>query len=120
MLVLAFGMNDGGKTTEAFIANIKTIVDRVLAANPDCEIALVGTMRPHDETTYYKNQHLQEAALYELAKSYKNVDVIPMTSVHDSVLTQKRYFDMTGNNVNHAGDFLVRIYAQTILEVLVG
>ena len=120
MLVLAFGMNDGGKTTEAFIKNIKTIVDRVLAANPDCEIALIGTMLPHDETTYYKNQHLQEAALYELAKSYKNVDVIPMTSVHDSVLTQTRYFDMTGNNVNHAGDFLVRIYAQTILEVLVG
>ena len=120
LLVLAFGMNDGGKTTAQFIANIKTIVDRVLAANPDCEIALIATMLPHAETTYFKNQDLQEAALYELAKSYKNVDVIPMTSVHASVLGVKRYFDMTGNNVNHAGDFLVRIYAQTILETIVG
>ena len=51
---------------------------------------------------------------------FKNVDVIPMTSVHASVLGVKRYFDMTGNNVNHAGDFLVRIYAQTILETIVG
>lgn len=120
LLVLAFGMNDGSKTIEAFIKNTKTMVDRVLAANPDCEIALVGTMLPHAETTYFKNQDLQEAALYELAKSYKNVDVIPMTSVHASVLGVKRYFDMTGNNVNHAGDFLVRIYAQTILETIVG
>ena len=120
LLVLAFGMNDGGKTIEAFIKNTKTIVDRVLAANPDCEIALIATMLPHAETTYYKNQYLQEAALYELANNYKNVDVIPMTSVHSSVLGVKRYFDMTGNNVNHAGDFLVRIYAQTILETIVG
>ena len=118
LLILAFGMNDGGKTTEKYISNTKTIIDRVLAANPNCEIALIATMLPHSETTYYKNQYLQEAALYELAKSYSNVDVIPMTSVHSSVLTQKRYFDMTGNNVNHPNDFLIRLYAQTVLQTI--
>ena len=118
LLVLAFGMNDGSKTTEKFIANLKTIIDRVLAANPDCEIAVIGTMLPHSETTYYKNQNLQEAALYELSRSYGNVDVIPMTSVHSSILEHKRYFDMTGNNVNHPNDFLIRIYAQTILRTI--
>ena len=120
LLVLAFGMNDGGKTTEAFIKNTKTIIDKVLAANPDCEIAVIGTMLPHSETTYYKNQYLQEAALYEMAKSYANVDVVPVTSAHSSILEHKRYYDMTGNNVNHANDFLIRVYAQTILEVLIG
>ena len=111
-------MNDGGKTTEKYISNTKTIIDRVLAANPNCEIALIATMLPHSETTYYKNQYLQEAALYELAKSYSNVDVIPMTSVHSSVLTQKRYFDMTGNNVNHPNDFFARCHAQQVLASL--
>ena len=120
LLVLGFGMNDGGKTTEKFVANIKTIIDRVLAANPDCEIALIGTMLPHSETTYWKGQYLQEAALGELAKGYTNIDIVPVTSVHASILNQKRYFDMTGNNVNHPNDFLIRVYAQTILEVLVG
>lgn len=120
LLVLAFGMNDGGKSTEQFVANTKTMVDKVLAANPDCEILVIGTMLPHSETSYYKNQNLQEAGLYEMAKSYNNVDVVPMTSVHSSVLAHKRYFDMTGNNVNHPNDFLIRLYAQTILETLIG
>lgn len=120
LLVLAFGMNDGGKSTEQFVANTRTMVDKVLAANPDCEILVIGTMLPHSATTYYKNQDLQEAGLYEMVKSYKSVDVVPMTSVHSSILKHKRYFDMTGNNVNHANDFLIRAYAQTILEVLVG
>ena len=124
LLVLAFGMNDGSNIpangVEKFIKNTKTMVDRVLAANPDCEIVLIATMLPHSETTYYKDQYLHEAELYKLAESYNNVDVIPMTSVHSSVLTKKRYFDMTGNNVNHANDFLVRLYAQTVLRTLLG
>lgn len=120
LLVLAFGMNDGGKSTEQFVANTRTMVDKVLAANPDCEILVVGTMLPHSATTYYKNQDLQEAGLYEMVKSYKSVDVVPMTSVHSSILKHKRYFDMTGNNVNHANDFLIRLYAQTIIRTIVG
>ena len=120
LLVLAFGMNDGGKSIEQFVANTKTMVDKVLTANPDCEILVIGTMLPHSETTYYRNQYLQEAKLYEMVKSYNNVDVVPMTSAHSSVLAHKRYFDMTGNNVNHANDFLIRIYAQTILRTLIG
>ena len=120
LVVLGFGMNDGKKSTEAFAANIKKMVDGILAKNPDCEIALIGTMLPHSETVYYRDQHLQEAALCGLAKSYTNVDVIPMTSVHKSLLEHKRYFDMTGNNVNHPNDFLIRVYAQTILKVLIG
>jgi lysophospholipase L1-like esterase len=120
LLVLAFGMNDGGKQISDFIKNTKTMIDKVLAANPDCEIAVIATMLPHDKTTYYKNQYQQEAALIEMAKSYSNVDVIPMTSVHSSILEYKRYYDMTGNNVNHPNDFLIRVYAQTILETVLG
>ena len=120
LLVLAFGMNDGGKSTDQFIANTRTMIDKVLAANPDCEILVIGTMLPHSETTYFKNQYLQEAGLYEMAKSYKSVDVVPMTSMHSSILEHKRYFDMTGNNVNHPNDFLIRAYAQTILKTIIG
>jgi len=120
LVVLAFGMNDGGKSPQNFISGIKTMTDGILAKNPDCEIALVATMLPHKETTYYANQYLQEDALKKFAEKYECVDVVPMTSVHTSLLEQKRYFDMTGNNVNHPNDFLIRVYAQTILEVLAG
>jgi hypothetical protein len=40
--------------------------------------------------------------------------------MHTTLLESKRYYDMTGNNVNHPNDFLARMYAQTILEVMIG
>jgi lysophospholipase L1-like esterase len=120
LVVLGFGMNDGGKSVEKFVSNEQKIIDGILAKNPDCEIAVIATMLPHSETTYWKNQNEQEAELADMVKPYANVDIVPMTSVHASILTQKRYFDMTGNNVNHPNDFLIRVYAQTILETLLG
>ena len=41
-----------------------------------------------------------------------------MTAVHESLLQRKRYADMTGNNINHANDYLARVYAQTLLKTL--
>ncbi len=120
LVVLGFGMNDGSKAIDKFVSNEKTIIDGILSKNPDCEIAVIGTMLPHSETTYYKNQNLQEAALAKMTKGYANVDIVPMTSVHSSLLEHKRYFDMTGNNVNHPNDFLIRVYAQTVLETIIG
>ena len=35
-----------------------------------------------------------------------------------ALLEKKRFFDMTGNNVNHPNDFLASVYAQTILKIL--
>lgn len=120
LVVLAFGMNDGSKTDDGFASNIKKIIDGILAKNPDCEIAVVSTMLPNEETTVYQNQYLFENVLINLAKKYEQVDVVPMTSVHKSLLERKRFYDMSSNNHNHPSDFLVRIYAQTILEVLAG
>ena len=120
LLVLGFGMNDINTSVENFILRTKTIVDGVLAANPDCEIVLIGSMLPNEIWKWYGNQYLFEDALIGLAESYDNVDVAKMTSVHRSLLTGKRFVDMTSNNGNHPNDFLIRVYAQTILKLLVG
>jgi len=121
MVILGFGMNDGSKLPSAYEANMQRLVDEILRAHPDCEIVLLATMLPHFRlTNFYKNQHLFEERLYKIAEEYDNVDVVPMTSIHTSLLEHKRYYDMTGNNVNHPSDFLVRIYAQSILEVILG
>ena len=39
-------------------------------------------------------------------------------SAHDHILRRKRYFDMTGNNVNHPNDFLARLMAQTVVATV--
>ena len=48
------------------------------------------------------------------------VVVADMTTFHEALLAQKRYCDMTGNNVNHPNDFLARAYAQVLFQTVVG
>jgi len=38
--------------------------------------------------------------------------------MHLDLLKRKAFKDMSGNNINHPNDFLIRIYAQTILSAL--
>jgi hypothetical protein len=38
--------------------------------------------------------------------------------VHAELLLHKRYIDITGNNVNHPNDFLIRWYFQMVSSLL--
>ena len=49
----------------------------------------------------------------------KGIAFADVRKVHKFMLQHKRFIDMTGNNVNHPNDFLIRIYAQTVLQKLV-
>ena len=50
---------------------------------------------------------------------YEGVAVAKMTDMHLHLLSLKRYWDMTGNNINHPNDFLARVYAQVVAQMLV-
>lgn len=121
LMILAFGMNDPDKTGEVFADYVKAILDKFFAACPDCPVAVVSTMLPHFRLKgFWGNQQYHENALKSLLLSYENAELIPMTSVHKALLERKRYYDMSGNNVNHPNDFLARVYAQTINKVILG
>lgn len=122
LLVIAFGMNDasGGVDKLVFRDNTREMIDIMLSINPSCEFILVSTSLPNPLASQFVRDHdTHEPLLYALADEYPNsVDVAPVTSVHKHLLTKKRYFDMTGNNINHPNDFLARVYAQTILATI--
>lgn len=119
LLILAFGMNDGDKKPEEYIAHTRNIIDQVRAAHPNCCICLVSTILPHFRAKgFYGWQSSFEPHLYALAADYKNMAVAPVTSVHSTLLSRKEYYDMTGNNVNHCNDYLARVYAMTILQTI--
>lgn len=126
LFVCAFGMNDTSVAVSTTKANVKAIVDKVYAAVSDTSVMLVSTMVPNPDATngIYGNQKDQEPALLELAASYqstgKNCAVACMNSMSKSVLTRKKFVDYTGNNVNHPNDFFIGIYAQTLLQTLIG
>ena len=62
-----------------------------------------------------------EAQLVDLAKEYSGTAVVPMTALSQSIYSLgKRFVDVNSNNINHPNDFMHRIYAQTVLKVMLG
>ncbi len=119
LLCLGFGMNDGHMANSEYADNIKSIIDTTRASNPNCDIILVATTLPNKETKgFFKNQINFIDEINKIANENDNIAVADMTSMHKFLLSKKRFFDMTGNNVNHPNDYLVRVYAQVILKVL--
>ncbi|MBQ8408721.1 MAG: SGNH/GDSL hydrolase family protein [Clostridia bacterium] len=121
LMFLGFGMNDGGRAPEEEARLMNELLDRFVEACPDSDIALIAPMLPHFRLKgFWGNQPKFEAEFAKICKQRAHMDLIPVTSVHNAILQHKRYYDMTGNNVNHPNDFLARIYAQTALKVLFG
>lgn len=121
LVVVAFGMNDGTARipVKTYARNIGKIVERIRLANEDCEFVLVATMLANEDVAGfagYQEDYLP--ALLDLEG--EGVAVADMTTVHKYLLAKKRYFDMTGNNVNHPNDFLARFYAQVVVETITG
>ena len=125
LFVLGFGMNDGGRAPEEFYRNEKDILDRVIKQSPGVSLLLIATMVPNpDGIGWYGNQYEQEKILLDGARDYNKAGtpcaVVCMGSVSRSVLEHKKFCDYTGNNINHPNDFFSRVYAQTLLQCVVG
>ena len=123
LLVLGFGMNDAtiGATAEQYGNRIVMMINNLRKKNPNAEILLLTTMNANPEATgfygnYQKNQVELSNTLKDIAGGYEGVAVADVNSMHNWLLQRKDYCDMTGNNVNHPSDFLVRLYAQIILS----
>lgn len=123
LFVIAFGMNDASGKVDDFIFrdNCKSIADKILKLNPECELIFVSTTLPNPiAKTFVGNHANHESLLAELADSYGAIaDIARVTSMHKKLMERKNYYDMTGNNINHPNDFLARIYAQTLLQCII-
>ena len=118
LVILGFGMNDAGRpfTTKEFTDNTKAMMQSIRAQNPDVEFILLMSIQNNP-----KWRSLEPMIGYrEALKTMEGpgVAVADMWGMHGYLLKHKTYWDMTGNHVNHPNDFLVRIYAQTLLVTL--
>lgn len=118
LVIIAFGMNDGtGKMTpEKFKENIAGIIRAVREKNQNAEFILVSTILPNPESFFTGTQPDFKKVLKELTGP--GIALVDMTAVHSELLKYKSYQDMTGNNINHPNDFLIRWYAQEIAGIL--
>jgi len=119
LVIIAFGMNDGttGVSPTTYKNNIQSIMDTVKAKNAHVEFIVVSPTLANPET-YFAGQ---QANYKEQLQSLTGIGVVmaDMTGVHQELLTRKNFRDMTGNNINHPNDFLMRWYAQIVAGSLV-
>ncbi len=129
LVVLAFGMNDGGVSDAAYwTARLKLLIDKIRTALPSCEFLLVSTMWANPEAKgWNKMQPSFEKEMLKLES--EGIAVAQVTSLHESIMQGKTragvtgepilgYVDTTGNNVNHPNDFFTRLYAQTLFAAV--
>ena len=119
LVIIAFGMNDGTSRMDPklFKMNIQGMINKVKQNNPKAEFILVATMMPNPESDFLGTQASFKNVLAELTG--RGIVLVDMTSVHTELLKYKSYQDMTGNDINHPNDFLIRWYAQQILSALI-
>jgi lysophospholipase L1-like esterase len=125
LFVLGYGMNDGGFAATTTKANAKKIIDKLLELKPETSVMMVSTMTPHTGSNWdFAAIKQQEKQLLSLAKQYRNNDkAVSVACVHSvavAIQEHKTFNDYSGNNINHPNDWFYRVYAQTLLQTLVG
>lgn len=120
LVIIGFGMNDVYYKHDAakYQANIRGMIDRIRADAPNTEFVLVASMLPNAErgiplTLFPKYRE----ALTELCGP--GVTLADVTSMWEELLKRKSFYDLTGNGINHPNDFGHRVYAETILGLLI-
>jgi acyl-CoA thioesterase I len=120
LVILAFGMNDSARRpAQEFRANTLHMVDAVQKAHPSCEFILVAGMVGNADWTALQQERFPQYrdALADLTRP--GVALADLTSIWIEMLKHKRYWDLTGNGVNHPKDFGHSIYAQVLSSMLI-
>lgn len=121
LVLVAFGMNDAGYAEPPYYAaNIQTMITEIRDATPAAEFVLVSPMLPNPAWHYPRTERFAgyQRALAEMCGP--GVILADVTTLWTDLLTRKTPYDLTGNGINHPNDFGHRLYAQTVLSLLVG
>lgn len=120
LAIVAFGMNDRSPARRVvFRASLEKIIDTIRARSPETEFIILAPFmnNPVQPTGSEPILAIRDEALKISRPGLAYVDV---TTAHQEILKHKKnYLDLSGNGANHPNDFLHRIYAQRLLEVLI-
>ncbi len=117
LAIIAFGMNDR-IPKEAFAEQIKRLMGLVRSVSPKTEFLLCATTVPNPELELFTaHQASYKEALDTLVT--QGVAVANFRDMQACLLEKKKFLDLTGNNVNHPNDFMVRMHAQVLRDALI-
>ncbi|MDR0901264.1 MAG: SGNH/GDSL hydrolase family protein [Opitutaceae bacterium] len=118
LVLLAFGMNERNEQRRAaHRENMEKIIGIVRARSPETEFVIITPMlnNPSQPAGRDPVKFIRDEALKIRLPGIAHVDI---TSTELAMLERKNYLDLSGNGANHPNDFLHRVYAMRVLEVL--
>ena len=121
LCIIGFGMNDGTMriAPEDYLQNIRTVMAAARQGNPACEFVLIAPTIPNGQVSRFLGYQADYLPVLQSLQT-SGVAVADMTGFHQYLLTRKRFYDMSANNVNHPNDFLARAYAQVLWQTVIG
>ncbi len=120
LVIVAFGMNDAGYAAPRdYAANIRAIVQGIGQEATRAEFILISSMLPNPEWHYPQMERFVGYRQALLGLCGAGVILADLTTLWADVMVRKTPYDLTGNGINHPNDFGHRLYAQTILSLLV-
>jgi len=117
LVIVTFGMNDfHARDADTYAKDVARIIEGVRAAKPEAEFILVSSM------WYVPQGRRRVTNFLRYRRALKGltgpgVALADVTALFDAMLQRKRWHDL-GSGINHPNDFSHRLYAQTILGLL--
>mgnify|MGYP000062533321 FL=1 len=120
LVILGFGMNDRCSGQE-YLEKTRRLRGSIRSSCPDAEYVLMATTLPNELTAtapfwFQAHQGDQAEALWQLEE--EGTAVADVQNVQRALMKRKRYFDITGNMLNHPNDYLARIQGQVLDTLL--
>lgn len=121
LVIIGFGMNDGslGVSPLAYKENIEFMIRSIQSRNSDADIIVMHTIYANPLSIQNQGQASYLIELTALQSAY-GVALLDMGSITEELYKTKKGVDILANNINHPSDFLVRIYAAGLIQVLEG
>jgi acyl-CoA thioesterase I len=117
LVIIAFGMNDCGMPRAEWANKIKRLVDAIRGGSENAEIILVSPFIGNLEWEKLNEAAFQNFAKTQAALAGPGLAHADVRAVWSELTKRKRFWEMTGNGLNHPNDFGHRVYAQVILAL---
>lgn len=100
---------------------MRAMIESIRRELPDCEIIIMGTIVGNEAGGFNTPtlKPLLTDGFKEIAEDFENVVSIDIYNLHSYMLESKNYVDLSGNNVNHPNDYMIRVHAMQLLATLV-
>ena len=128
LCIIAFGMNDASGTgadevtPTAYRRNIENLIAEIKTVSPDCNFILVNSFpcNPRyerfpgrfDEYLNMLNQIVEDSG------NNGTVITVDMQRVGKYFMERKQYCEISSSNINHPNDFMHRVYAMNLMNVI--